>query len=141
MGGVKTNLKNYSMTSTDALQVGFLFSLTIVNEWSSLMIVNEGSSLTIGNEWSSLTIVNEGSSSTIVNETTSFRKTIIFKNDRFKNDHFYKMNFKKTIVSFSIFCRRFRNDSFKKMKTLKSLHCTLLIIYVCKLLRKNPLFI
>ena len=49
-GGVKTNLKNYSMTSTDALQVGFFSSLTIVHEGLSLMIVNEGSSLTIVNE-------------------------------------------------------------------------------------------
>ena len=34
-GGVKTPwyfLKNYSMISTDALQVGFLSSLTIINE-------------------------------------------------------------------------------------------------------------
>ena len=35
-------LKNYSMRSTDALQVGFLSSLTIINEGSSLTIVNEG---------------------------------------------------------------------------------------------------
>ena len=38
------------------------------------MIVNEGPSLTI---------VNEGLSLTDVNETT-----IVFQNDRFKNDHF-----------------------------------------------------
>ena len=38
------------MISTDALQVGFLSSLTIVNEGSLLTIVNEGSSLTIVNE-------------------------------------------------------------------------------------------
>ena len=72
-------LENYSMISTDALQVGFLSSLTIVNELLSLTIVNEGPSLTI---------VNEGSSLTIVNETTNFIKTIVLKNDHFKNDHF-----------------------------------------------------
>ena len=38
------------------------------------MIVNEGPSLTIVNELSSLTDVNE--------------TTIVFQNDRFKNDHF-----------------------------------------------------
>jgi len=52
------------MISTDALQVGFL---------------------------SLLTIVNEGLSLTIVNKTTSFIKTIILKNDRFKNDHLKKI--------------------------------------------------
>ena len=51
--------KNYSMISSDALQVGFLSLLTIVNEVSSLTIVNEGSALTILNEGSPLTIVNE----------------------------------------------------------------------------------
>ena len=61
------------MISTDALQVGFLSSLTIVNEGSLLTIVYEGSSLTI-----------------IVNETTSFIKTIVLKNDRLKNNHFEK---------------------------------------------------
>ena len=88
-GGVKTPryfLKNYSMISTVAFQVGFLSSLTGVNEGSSLTMVNEGSSLKIVNEGPSLTIVNDGSSLTIVNETT---------------------NFVKTIVSFSIFRRRF----------------------------------
>ena len=64
------------MISSDDLQVGFLSSLTIVNEGLSLTIDNEGSSLTI------------------VNETTNFIKTNIFfktsvlKNDRFKSDHF-----------------------------------------------------
>ena len=69
------------MISTDALQVGFL------------VFVNKGLSLTI---------VNEGSSLTIFNETTSFIKTIVLKNDRFKKDHL--KNFKKTIV--------FKNDQF-----------------------------
>jgi len=86
-GGVKTScyfLENYSMISTDALQVGFL---------SSLMIINEGSSLTIVNEGLSLTIVNEGSSLTIVNETTnfikqSFLKTSVLKTERFENRSF-----------------------------------------------------
>ena len=43
-GGAKTSwyfLKNYSMISTDVLQVGFLSSLNIVNEGSTLTIVNE----------------------------------------------------------------------------------------------------
>ena len=85
-GGAKTSwyfLKNYSMISTDAFQVGFL---------------------------SSLTIVNEGLSLTIVNKTTSFIKTIILKNDRFKNDHLKN--------AFSIFCRRFHNETivFQKKK-------------------------
>ena len=52
------------MISTDALQVEFLSSLT---------------------KGSSLTIVNEGSPLTIVNETRNFIKTIVLKNDRFKN--------------------------------------------------------
>ena len=59
-GGVKTSgyfLKNYSMIRTDALQVGLL---------------------------SSLTIVNEGPSLTIVNETTNFIKTIVLKTTIFK---------------------------------------------------------
>ena len=56
------------------------------------MIVNEGLSLTI---------VNEGSSLTIVKETTNF----------IKNDHFEKRSFLKTIVLFSIFCRRFHNET------------------------------
>ena len=55
------------MISTDALQVGFLSSLTIVNE---------------------RVVVNEGPSLTIVNETKNFIKTSVLKNDRFKNDHF-----------------------------------------------------
>ena len=89
-GEVKTPwyfLKNYSMISTDALQVGFLSLLTIVNE---------GLSLTIVNEESSLKIVIEGSSLT--------KRWIFLKNYRFKNDHFLKKNFKKTIV--------FKNDRF-----------------------------
>ena len=47
------------MISTDALQVGFLSLLTIVNEESSLTIVNEGSSLTIVNEGLSLSYMQE----------------------------------------------------------------------------------
>jgi len=62
------------MIRTDALQVGLLSSLTIVNEGLSLTIVNKGLSLTI---------VNEGLSLTIVKETTNFIKPIIFKNDQF----------------------------------------------------------
>ena len=69
------------MISTDALQVGFLSLLTIVNE---------GLSLTIVNEESSLKIVIEGSSLT--------KRWFFLKNYRFKNDHFLKKNFKKTIV-------------------------------------------
>ena len=79
-GGVKTPwyfLKNYSMINTDALQVGFLSSLT---KGSSLTIVNEGPSLTIVNEGSSLTIVTE---TTIVLKTTIFKKRTFKKNDRF----------------------------------------------------------
>ena len=68
------------MISTDALQVWFLSSLTIINEG---VIVNEGSSLTIVNEGSSLTIANEGLSLMIDNETTNFIKTSVLKNDRF----------------------------------------------------------
>ena len=76
------------MISTDALQVGFVSSLTIVKKGSSFTIVSVGLSLTIGNEGPSLMIVNEGPSLTIVNEMTNFIKTIVLKNDRFKNDHF-----------------------------------------------------
>jgi len=76
------------MKSTDALQVGFLSLLTIINKGLSLMIVHEGASLTIVNKGLSLTIVNEGLWLTIVNKTTSFIKMI---------------------VSFLIFCRRFHN--------------------------------
>ena len=64
------------------------------------MIVNEGSSLTI---------VKEGSSFAIVNETTSFIKTTIFK----------KEPFKKTIISFSIFRRRFHYETIVFQKELK----------------------
>ena len=48
------------MISTDALQVGFLSSLTIVNEG---VVVNN---------------FNEGLSLTIVNETKNFIKTVVF---------------------------------------------------------------
>ena len=74
MGELKF-LENYSMISTYALHVGFLSSLTIVNEG----VVK--------------TIVNEGSSSTIVIKTTIFIKTIVLK-----NDHFKKTTLKKTNV-------------------------------------------
>ena len=92
-------------------------SLTIANEGSSLTIVNEGSSLTIVNEGSSLTIVNDGSSLTIVNETTSFIKRPFFTNELFKI----------TIVSFSIFCHRFHNETIvlKKNKNVNIPTCTL----------------
>ena len=89
------------MIRTDAFQVGFLSSLTIVNEGSSLTIVNKGPLLTI------------------VNETTIFIKTIVLKTTIFE-----KRTFKKTIVSFSIFRRRFHNETIvfqKKKKTLTSL--------------------
>ena len=82
------------MISSDDLQVGFL---------------------------SSLTIVNEGSSLTIVNETTNFIKTTILK----KTNFFKKRSFLKTIVSFSIFRRRFHNETIvflKNEKTLTSLN-------------------
>ena len=69
------------MISTDALHVGFLSSLTIVNKGLSLMIVNEGSSLTT------------------IKETTNFIKTIILKNNSFQKR------------SLSIFCRRFHNET------------------------------
>ena len=79
-GGDKTSL-NYSMISTDALQVGFLSLLTIVYEGSSLTIVNKGLSLTIVNKGSSLTIVKEGS-------TTNFIKAIVLKNERIEKRSF-----------------------------------------------------
>jgi len=56
-----------------------------------------------------LTIVNEGPSLMIVNETTNFIITVVFGN---------------TIVLFSIFRRRFHNETIifqKKKKTLTSL--------------------
>ena len=86
------------MISTDAFQVGFL---------------------------SSLTIVNEGLSLTIVNKTTSFIKTIILKNDRFKNDHlkktFKKRSFLKTRFRFFVVVFITKLSFFKKkMKTLTS---------------------
>ena len=69
------------MISTGALQIGFL---------SSLAIINEGSSLT--------------------------KRRVFIKSIVFKIDHFKKTNFKitivfKTIVSFSIFRRRFHNET------------------------------
>ena len=82
------------MISTDALQVGFLSSLTIVNEG---VVVNEGSSLTIVNEFPSLTIVNK---------TTNFIKTNFLK----------KRSFLKTTVSFSFFRRRFHNETIVFLK-------------------------
>ena len=95
-------LENYSMKSTYALQVGFLSSLTIVNEGSSLMIINETTNFKI--------------------EKQGLWKTSILKNNCFKNDHFWKTNFLKqwsflkTIVSFSIFCRRFHNEAIVFLK-------------------------
>ena len=56
-------------------------------------------------------VVNEGLSLTIVNETTNSIKTIVLKNDRFKNELL-----KKTIVSFSIFRRRFHNETIVILK-------------------------
>ena len=50
-------------------------------------------------------IVNEVPALTIGNETTNFIKTIVLKRTIFK-----KRTFKKTIVSFSIFRRRFPNE-------------------------------
>ena len=78
------------MISADALQVGFLSSLTIVNEGSSLRIVNEGLSLMIVNEGLSLTIVNKGSSLTMVMKVVNNDrlKTTIFKNELLKNNRF-----------------------------------------------------
>ena len=63
-------------------------------------------------------IVKEGSSLTIVNETTIFIKTIVLKNKLFEKTIVFKM-----IVSFSIFGRRFHNETIvlKKMKTLNIL--------------------
>ena len=81
------------MISTDALQVGFL---------SLLMIVNEG------------VIVNDRYWRVVVNKTTNFIKTI---NDHFEKRPFLKNElFKKTIVFkndhyFSIFCCRFHNET------------------------------
>ena len=88
------------MIFTDAFQVGFLSSLTIINE---------GSSITIVHEWSLLTIINNGSSSTIVNETTSF----------IKNDRFEKRKFRFRF--FGVFFITKRSFFKKKMKTLTSL--------------------
>ena len=90
-GGVKTPwcfLENYSMISTDALQVGFLSSLTIVNEG---------------------VVVNEGSSLTIVNKTIKKRslwKTFILKN----------VIFKKRSFRFRFFRRRFHNGTIVFLK-------------------------
>jgi len=70
-GGAKTSLyflKNYLMISTDALQVGFHSSLTIVNEGSSLTIVNETTSLYKQSFWK-----------TIVLKTTIFKKQTLKK--------------------------------------------------------------
>ena len=55
------------MISTDALQVGFLSSLTIVKEGLSSTIVNEGLSVTNVYEGLSLTNVYEGSNVCIIN--------------------------------------------------------------------------
>ena len=67
------------MISTDAFQVSFLSSLTIVNKGSSLKIVNERLSLQI------------------VNETTSFLKTVVFENDRFS---FFRRRFHNESIIF-----------------------------------------
>ena len=72
-GGAKTSwyfLWNYSMISTDALQVGFVSSPLFVNDRSRSVVVIEVSSLTI---------VYEGVSLTIVNETTNLIKTVVFE--------------------------------------------------------------
>ena len=54
-----------------------------------------------------VTIVNKGSLLTIVNETTNFIKTSVLKNELLK---------KTTIVSFSIFRRRFHNETIVFLK-------------------------
>ena len=111
-GGVKTPwyfLKNYSMVSTDALQVGFL---------------------------SSLTIVNEGSSLTIVNETTNFIKTIVLKTTIFKKTNILKKrSFLKTIISFSILRRRYHNETivFLKNENVNIPTCRPPFLYICSL--------
>ena len=42
-----------------------------------------------------------------------------YKNDRFKNDHLKKRSFLKTIISFSIFRRRFHNETIVFLKNEK----------------------
>ena len=63
-----------------------------------------------------VTIVNKGSSLTIVNETTNFIKTSVLKKDRLKTTFFKKRSFLKTIVSFSIFRRRYHNETIVFLK-------------------------
>ena len=58
-GGSKTSwyfLKNYSLISTDAIQVGFLSSLTIVNEESYVVFITKRSFF---NKMKTLTYVRE----------------------------------------------------------------------------------
>ena len=94
-------------------------------KWKTIVLENDSFFF----KRSFLKIVNEVSLLTIVNETTIFIKTIAFSNDRFsivivlkrpflKNELFEKRSFSKTIVSFSIFCRRFHNETivFSKKK-------------------------
>ena len=52
------------------------------------MIVNEGLLWMIVNKGPLLTIINKGPLLTIINNMTNFKKTIVFENDRFKNDDF-----------------------------------------------------
>ena len=81
------------MISTDALQVGFLSSVTIVNEGLSLTIDKKGSSLTI------------------VNETTYFIKPIVLKTTIFK-----KRTFQKNDCFVFGFSRRFHNETIVFLK-------------------------
>ena len=57
------------------------------------MIVNEGLLWMIVNKGPLLTIINKGPLLTIINNMTNFKKTIVFENDRFKNNHFLKTSF------------------------------------------------
>ena len=61
------------MISTDAFQVGFLSSLTIVNEESSLTIVNKGLYSTIVNEYSYVVFITKRSFFNKMKTLTSVR--------------------------------------------------------------------
>ena len=107
-GGVKTPW--YFLKTTQwKVQVGFLSSLT---------------------KGLSLTIVNDGQSLTIDNETTNFiKKTIVLKTTIFK-----KRSFLKTIFLFSIFRRRFLNETIVFLKNenvnIPSPKCIICIFYI-----------
>ena len=117
-GGVKTPW--YFLKTTQwKVQVGFLSSLT---KGVSLTIVNDGPSLTIDNETTNFIKKDRF-------EKRAFWKTIVLKTTIFK-----KRSFLKTIFLFSIFRRRFLNETIVFLKNenvnIPSPKCIICIFYI-----------